>query len=100
LIQIIKAALSHVKVRKQFGSELSSFQNVQFKLTDMAIKLNTSRLMVRQAARLLDEKAVNAVSWCAMAKAYATEECFQVTDEALQLHGGIFVFGSSTTGLF
>ncbi|KAJ3067918.1 Isobutyryl-CoA dehydrogenase, mitochondrial [Podochytrium sp. JEL0797] len=84
----LQAAVDHVGVRKQFGSPLSSFQNVQFKLSEMAMKLTASRLMVRNAARAIDSGDVNAAAACAMAKAFATEECFKITDEAIQIHGG------------
>ncbi|KAI9209174.1 acyl-coenzyme A dehydrogenase family, member 8 [Polychytrium aggregatum] len=84
----IEAALEHVTVRKQFGSALSTFQNVQFKLAEMAIALNSSRLMVRNAASMLDAKAPDAAAHCAMAKVHATDECFNVCNTALQLHGG------------
>lgn len=42
----LKAAKEHTKVRKQFKTELASFQTVQFKLASMATKLHSSRLMV------------------------------------------------------
>lgn len=54
----------------------------------MAIKLETSRLMVRHGANLLTEKAPNYSMYCAMAKKYATDECFNVVNDALQMHGG------------
>ena len=44
--------------------------------------------IIRDAARALDRKDVNATAYCAMAKLNATEDCFQVVDQALQLHGG------------
>ncbi|KAJ3026255.1 UNVERIFIED_CONTAM: Isobutyryl-CoA dehydrogenase, mitochondrial [Siphonaria sp. JEL0065] len=84
----LQASVDHVGVRKQFGTPLSSFQNTQFKLSEMAMKLTASRLMVRNAARAIDSQSPSAAASCAMAKAFATEECFQITDEAIQIHGG------------
>ena len=84
----LEHALAYVKQRKQFGQALADFQNVQFKLADMATELHAARLMVREAARALDEKSPNATVLCAMAKRFATDVAFQVCDEALQLHGG------------
>jgi isobutyryl-CoA dehydrogenase len=55
-----EAALEHVKTRKQFGNPLSSNQSVQFKLADMARKIASSRLMVRHAALMLENKDVDA----------------------------------------
>ena len=54
----------------------------------MATELEASRLMVRHGARLLSEKAENYTMYCSMAKKYATDKCFNITNEALQLHGG------------
>lgn len=54
----------------------------------MAIRLTSSRLFVRQAAALLDAKSPIAAASCAMAKVHATDNCFQVCNDALQLHGG------------
>ncbi|SDG41523.1 hypothetical protein SAMN05216571_112104 [Onishia taeanensis] len=74
--------------RKQFGRELSSFQALQFKLSDMASDLMASRLMVRHAAWRLDQGDPEATAHCAMAKRVATDMGFNVCNEALQLHGG------------
>ncbi|KAF9933972.1 Isobutyryl-CoA dehydrogenase, mitochondrial [Linnemannia zychae] len=84
----IEATLEHVKVRKQFNQSLANFQNTQFKLADMATSLLSSRLMIRQAATMLDQNHPSVASICAMAKLHATEECFKICDESLQLHGG------------
>ena len=54
----------------------------------MATGLLSSRLMVRHAARALDSSAPNTVQLCAMAKLAATDTCYDITNEALQLHGG------------
>ena len=74
--------------RKQFGKTLASFQALQFKLADMATELIAARQMVRLAAFKLDEKDPNAGAYCAMAKRFATDVCFNICDEALQIHGG------------
>ena len=54
----------------------------------MATNLVASRLMVRHAARALDAGADNAVELCAMAKLFATDNCFSICNEALGMHGG------------
>ncbi|KAI8905930.1 acyl-CoA dehydrogenase/oxidase [Gorgonomyces haynaldii] len=84
----LEEALEHTKVRKQFGKPLSANQDVQFKLADMNVALQSSRLMVRQAARMLDAKDPAAPAWCAMAKVHACDNGFKICDDALQLHGG------------
>jgi alkylation response protein AidB-like acyl-CoA dehydrogenase len=84
----LKHAQEYMLERKQFGKPLAAFQALQFKIADMATELIAARQMVRLAAFKLDEKDANASAYCAMAKRYATDICFQVCDEALQLHGG------------
>jgi hypothetical protein len=87
-----RAALDHagryMTERKQFGKALAEFQALQFKLADMATELEASRLMVHRAATKLDAKAPDATQACAMAKRFATDACFTVVNDALQLHGG------------
>ena len=54
----------------------------------MATKIHSSRLLVRQAARMLDTDSVGSTEFCAMAKLYATDACFEVCNQSLQIHGG------------
>jgi alkylation response protein AidB-like acyl-CoA dehydrogenase len=54
----------------------------------MAIDLEASRLMVRHGAKLITEKAPNYTMYCAMAKKFATDKCFDIVNDALQMHGG------------
>mmetsp|Transcript_40650 Transcript_40650/g.86560 ORF Transcript_40650/g.86560 Transcript_40650/m.86560 type:complete len:418 (+) Transcript_40650:172-1425(+) len=81
-------AREYVGGRKQFGRELAKFQNTQFKLADMMTSVSASRLMVRRAARALDAKIPSATAEAAMAKRFATDTCFDVANQALQMHGG------------
>uniref|UniRef100_A0A8C6C5G6 Isobutyryl-CoA dehydrogenase, mitochondrial n=2 Tax=Odontoceti TaxID=9722 RepID=A0A8C6C5G6_MONMO len=78
----------HLKVRKQFGEPLASNQYLQFKLADMVARLVASRLMIRNAAVALQEEREDAVALCSMAKLFATDECFAICNQALQMHGG------------
>ncbi|XP_072342964.1 isobutyryl-CoA dehydrogenase, mitochondrial isoform X1 [Scyliorhinus torazame] len=78
----------HLKVRKQFGKPLANSQYLQFKLAEMATGLVAARLMVRNAAAALQEGRQDAVTLCAMAKLFATDECFTICNQALQMHGG------------
>jgi alkylation response protein AidB-like acyl-CoA dehydrogenase len=84
----LNQAQSYMLERKQFGKTLASFQALQFKLADMLTELIAARQMVRLAAHKLDHKDPQATAYCAMAKRFATDVCFQICDEALQLHGG------------
>ena len=63
-------------------------QDLRFSLAEMAAGLLSSRLMVRHAARSLDSASHHAPELCAMAKLVATETCHDITNRALQLHGG------------
>eukprot|EP01061_Rhynchopus_euleeides_P003077 TRINITY_DN12364_c0_g1_i2.p1 TRINITY_DN12364_c0_g1~~TRINITY_DN12364_c0_g1_i2.p1 ORF type:complete len:305 (+),score=140.39 TRINITY_DN12364_c0_g1_i2:380-1294(+) len=81
-------AVQYTQDRKQFGTPIATFQNTQFKLAEMAAKVQSSRLMIRSAAQSMDSKDPQKSAFCAMAKMHATEECWRVVDEALQLHGG------------
>lgn len=82
------AARSYMLERKQFGQPLAGFQALQFKLADMLTSIVASRQMVRLAAAKLDSADPQASSYCAMAKRFATDLCFQVCLDAQQIHGG------------
>jgi len=84
----LETAQAYMFERKQFGQNLASFQALQFKFADMLTELIAARQMVRLAASKLDRKDPQAIVYCAMAKRFATDVCFQICDEALQLHGG------------
>ncbi|MGG1677444.1 acyl-CoA dehydrogenase family protein [Neobacillus sp. NRS-1170] len=80
-------ALAYAKERKQFGKSISSFQAIQFKLADMAMKIELARNMVHKAAWLKDQGRPFAKE-AAMCKLYASEICMEVTNQAVQIHGG------------
>jgi alkylation response protein AidB-like acyl-CoA dehydrogenase len=74
--------------RSAFGKALLDEPTIRFTLADMATALETSRLLLWRAATALDDNAPDKVELCAMAKRYVTDACFDVADQALQLHGG------------
>lgn len=80
-------ALAYSTERKQFGRSLSSFQINQFKLADMAMKLELARNMVYKAAWLKDQGRPFSKE-ASMCKLYASEVCMEIADQAVQLHGG------------
>ena len=84
----LETALDYVQTRRQFGRPLAEFQALQFKLADMATQLEAARLMVLRAAAAIDADDPDKTRLCAMAKRFATDACFAIADEALQLHGG------------
>jgi butyryl-CoA dehydrogenase len=74
--------------RQQFGKPISSFQMVQQKLADMAIKVEAARALIYTAARAVDAGAPNLTKMAAMSKTYATDVAMEVTTDAVQLFGG------------
>lgn len=80
-------ALRYAKERKAFGKHLSEHQAIQFKLADMATKIDAARLLIHQAASLKDQKK-DFVKAAAMAKLFASQIAQEVTTEAVQIHGG------------
>jgi alkylation response protein AidB-like acyl-CoA dehydrogenase len=84
-------AVKHIRERKQFGKPIGSFQGVQFKIADMAVKIELARNIMYKAAWLLDNNAAD-THVTAMAKMYSARIAVEVVDEALQLHGGYGYF--------
>jgi alkylation response protein AidB-like acyl-CoA dehydrogenase len=80
--------LAYMSNRKAFGKRLDEFQALQFRLADMATALETSRALLWHAAAALDRKDAAAMRLSAMAKRFITDACFEVANQALQLHGG------------
>lgn len=81
-------ALSYLADRQAFGGALLDEPTIRFALADMATGLETSRNMLWRAASALDANHPDKVTLCAMAKLYVTDKCYEVADQALQLHGG------------
>jgi isobutyryl-CoA dehydrogenase len=84
----LEAAIGYQKTRKQFGRPLVDFQWNQFKLAEMATKVVASRFLIRKAAETLQNKQPETVALCSLAKLHATESCFEVVNQALQMFGG------------
>jgi alkylation response protein AidB-like acyl-CoA dehydrogenase len=80
-------ALAYSKERKAFGKEISKHQIIQFKLADMATRIEASRLLCIKAAWLKDQH-LNYDQAGAMAKVFASETAMWTTTEAVQVHGG------------
>ncbi|CAJ1508236.1 acyl-CoA dehydrogenase family protein [[Mycobacterium] burgundiense] len=81
-------AAGYVRDREAFGGALIDEPTIRFTLADLATSLETSRIMLWRAASALDADAPDKVELCAMAKRYVTDACYDVADQALQLHGG------------
>ena len=80
--------IAYMADRQAFGRRLTDFQALQFRLADMAIDIEAARSFLWRAASALDDKDADATKLCAMAKKFATDACFKVANDALQLHGG------------
>ena len=82
-----EAALSYAKGRKQFNQAIAEFQGIQFKLSEMAMKIDAARLLMLRAAALRDQGKEHKTE-SAMAKLFASEMSVEVALEAIQIHGG------------
>lgn len=83
----LDCAVKYAKERRQFGQPIASFQMVQGMLADMAMKVETSRLMVQKACWMRDQ-GMEFSKEAAMAKCYAADVAMQVTTDAVQVMGG------------
>ena len=84
-------AVKHVQQRKQFGKPIGSFQGIQFMIAEMATKIEVARTMLYKACWLVDKGKFDA-KLVGMAKLFAGEMAVDVTNNALQLHGGYGYF--------
>jgi alkylation response protein AidB-like acyl-CoA dehydrogenase len=80
-------SLKYAKERKAFGTEIKNHQIIQFKLADMATRIEASRLLCMKAAKEKDNGLDYSTS-SSMAKVYASETAMWTTTEAVQIHGG------------
>ncbi len=88
----MEQAIKHVRERRQFGKPLASFQATQFKIAEMATRIEAGRTLYQKAAWLLDHGRVEP-HLISMAKCFTGETAVRVAEEALQLHGGYGFIG-------
>ena len=88
----MERATAYAKSRKQFGQTLSSFQAIQFKIAEMATRIQAARNLVYEAACSADRGEINR-SLIAMAKWFAGETGVHVAEQAVQIHGGYGFMG-------
>lgn len=84
----LKLTRSYLDERYQFGEPLRKRQALRFYFADMLTDYEAARLMVYRAAEAMDNEDPHSPLYCAMAKRLATDVAFQISDKALQLHGG------------
>jgi len=88
----MEQAIKHVRKREQFGKPLASFQVTQFKIAEMATRIEAGRNLYQKAAWLIDQGRVEP-HLISMAKWFTGETAAKVAEEALQLHGGYGYIG-------
>jgi acyl-CoA dehydrogenase len=81
-------SLAHAATRKQFGQPIGRFQGVAFKLADMATEIDAADWLTLAAAWRMDQN-LEATRDISSAKLFASEMLARVTDEAIQIHGGM-----------
>ncbi len=84
----LDATVGYMRERRAFGQALIDMPALQFRVADMATRVEVARTMLWRAAASLDAKSPEATKLCAMAKQFVTDACFDVANDALQLHGG------------
>ncbi|MFC6726677.1 acyl-CoA dehydrogenase family protein, partial [Halobium palmae] len=80
-------AKAYAADREQFGGPIAEIEAIRHKFAEMATQLQASRLLVREAARKEDAGEDNRIA-ASMAKYFASEAAVDVTNEAVQIHGG------------
>jgi butyryl-CoA dehydrogenase len=81
-------AMQYTHERQQFGQSVSSFQGVQWMLSDMATQIEAARQLVHHAARVIDSGHRHITKVSAMCKLMATDVAMRVTTDCVQLFGG------------
>jgi len=81
-------AYKYAQEREQFDQPIANFQIIQFKLADMAMKIEAARLLTYSAAWNREKYGGKAAKQCSMAKLFASETANWVANQALQIHGG------------
>ena len=83
----LEASVRYAKERMQFGRVIASFQLVQEMIVDMAMKVDTARLLGYRAAELLT-RGVDCKREASFLKLFATQMAMEVTSNGIQIHGG------------
>ena len=81
-------ALEYAQEREQFGQPIGEFQAIQHKLADMATKTEAARQLTYKSAWSVENKDEQLTSLASMAKEYASRIAVEVSNEAVQTHGG------------
>jgi alkylation response protein AidB-like acyl-CoA dehydrogenase len=82
-----EAARRYATHREQFGQPIASFQAIQWKLAEMATRIEAARLLTYRAAYLKD-RGRQTTRESSIAKLYASESAVRVAEDCVQIHGG------------
>jgi alkylation response protein AidB-like acyl-CoA dehydrogenase len=82
-----EAARDYARERRQFGQPIAAFQAIQWKLADLATRIEAGRLLTYRAAHLKD-RGVRMTRESSMAKLFASETAVKAADDCVQIHGG------------
>ena len=85
--RLLETTIAYAKERKSFGRPLTGHQAIRHKITDMAVKLERGRAVTYNALRLFHE-GHDAIREVTASKLITQRDCFEVADEAVQIHGG------------
>jgi alkylation response protein AidB-like acyl-CoA dehydrogenase len=98
--QAFETTLEYLKVRTQFGKLIGSFQALQHRAGKMFVDLELGRSCVEAALKAIDESAPNAATLVSLAKARMGDTLHLVTNEMVQMHGGIGMTDAHDAGLY
>jgi butyryl-CoA dehydrogenase len=87
-LRCLQLTREYMLTRQQFQQPLTQFQALRFNYANMLTRFQAARLMVYKAASSLDQKSPEKVMNCSMAKCFATDVAFEISNNAMQLHGG------------
>jgi alkylation response protein AidB-like acyl-CoA dehydrogenase len=82
-----EAAVTYAKSRRQFGQPIAQFQATQFKLADLATRIEAGRLLTYRAAHMKD-RGLRTTRESAEAKLFTSEVAVRAAEECVQIHGG------------
>ncbi|MEA2481787.1 MAG: acyl-CoA dehydrogenase [Thermoleophilaceae bacterium] len=84
---LLERTIAYAKEREAFGRPIAKHQAIRHKITDMAVKLERGRAVTYNALRMFSE-GEDAIREVTIAKLITQRDCFEVADEAVQIHGG------------
>ena len=99
-VEAFERTIEYLKVREQFGAQLGSFQSLKHRAAEMYCEIELARSATYGALEAIDAHDPESAKLTSIAKAKACEMLELVSNEALQMHGGIGMTDESDIGLF